>query len=165
MHNQNFLSETTFRFQFQTFPWHCNTIKLHIKIRSTDEKNRFQPSRTTQLHSPLERKEAKEKMYPISIIYVWTTFEQQVKDLYESQKVQVYSCLRRPETHFQYRQGHQRAGALTCSINNLQKRNYTLNGIGHQKAINLRKLGNELIVFQMQSMCNFITTWTRLEDA
>ena len=30
----------------------------------------------------------KEKLWPVSFIYVWTIFEQQVKDMYASQKFQ-----------------------------------------------------------------------------
>ena len=38
----------------------------------------------------------KEKLKPVSFIYVGTVFEHQVKDLYASQKLQVFSNLRSP---------------------------------------------------------------------
>ena len=38
----------------------------------------------------------KEKLKPLSFIYVGTIFEHQVKDLYASQKLQVLSILRSP---------------------------------------------------------------------
>ena len=34
--------------------------------------------------------EIKEKLKPVFFIYAWTTFEHQVKDMYASQKVQVF---------------------------------------------------------------------------
>ena len=50
--------------------------------------------------------ETKEKLYPISFIYVWTTFEHQVQHIYESQKFQVFYGFRGSETQFS------RAGAF-----------------------------------------------------
>ena len=45
------------------------------------------------------------------------TFEHQVEDMYASQKFQIYSSLRCPETHFRPQQSQQRAGAAKGSIN------------------------------------------------
>ena len=52
------------------------------------------------------------EVYSTSFIHVWTTFENQVQDLYASQRVPIFSSLRKPEAHFWYNQGHQRAGAF-----------------------------------------------------
>ena len=40
----------------------------------------------------------KSEVFPFSFIYVWTTFEHQVRDSYELPEVQVISKLRRPKT-------------------------------------------------------------------
>ena len=40
--------------------------------------------------------EVKEKLKPVSFIYVWTIFEHHVKDIYAFQKLQVLSNIRSP---------------------------------------------------------------------
>ena len=62
--------------------------------------------------------------------------------MYASQKF--FSTLRRPETHFRHAQGHQRAGAVTGSINNFQSTIKTVYELEHQKTVNT-KLGKQLI--------------------
>ena len=69
-----------------------------------------------------------------------TIFEHQVNDIDASQKVQGFSSLRRPETHFRHAQAHQRAGALTGSNNIFQRTFITLYEVEHQKTVNT-KLG------------------------
>ena len=64
--------------------------------------------------------------------------------MYASQKV--FSTLRRPETHFRHAQGHQRAGALTGSINIFQSTFIMVYEVEHQKTINT-KLGKQTITF------------------
>ena len=59
-------------------------------------------------------------------------------------KFKVFSSLRRPETHFRHAQGHQRAGAVTGSINNFQSTIKTVYELEHQKTVNT-KLGKQLI--------------------
>ena len=59
----------------------------------------------------------------------------------------VFSSLRGPETHFRHAQGHQRAGALTGSINIFQSTNFTVYDVKHQKTVN-RKLGKHYLVFR-----------------
>ena len=90
--------------------------------------------------------EVKEKLEPVSFIYVWTIFEHQVNDMNASQKVQGFSSLRRPETHFRHARGHQRAGVLTGSINIFQRTIITVYEVEHQKTINT-KLGKQTIRF------------------
>ena len=63
-----------------------------------------------------------------------------------SQKFQGFSSLRRPETHFRHAQGHQRAGALTGSINIFQSTTITVYEVEHQKKVNT-KLGKQTIWF------------------
>ena len=63
-----------------------------------------------------------------------------------SQKVQGFSSLRRPETHFRHAQGHQRASALTGSINIFQSTIITVYEVEHQKTVNT-KLGKQTIRF------------------
>ena len=64
--------------------------------------------------------------------------------MYASQKVQVFSSLRRPETHFRQAQGHPRAGVLTVSINIIRNTNITVYEVESQKTVNtkLRKRTN-----------------------
>ena len=64
--------------------------------------------------------------------------------MYASQKV--FSSLRRPETHFRHAQGHQRADALTGSINIFQSTIITVYEVEHQKTT--QNLGNRLVDFQ-----------------
>ena len=63
-----------------------------------------------------------------------------------SQKFEVFSSPRRPETHFRNAQAHQRAGALTVSINIFQKTITTVYEVEHQKTVN-RKLRKPTIWF------------------
>ena len=66
--------------------------------------------------------------------------------MYASQKVQGFPSLRRPETHFRHAQGHQRAGALTGSINIFQSTIITVYEVELQKTVNT-KLGKQTIWF------------------
>ena len=61
-------------------------------------------------------------------------------------KFKVFSSLRRPETHFRHAQGHQRASALTGSINIFQSTIITVYEVEHQKTVNT-KLGKQTIWF------------------
>ena len=56
--------------------------------------------------------------------------------MYASQKVQVFSSLRRPETHFRLAQGHHRAVELTGSINIIQNTIITVYEVESQKTVN-----------------------------
>ena len=53
-------------------------------------------------------------------------------------KFKVFSSLRRPETHLRHAQGHQRAGALTGSINIFQSTTITVYEVEHQKTVNTK---------------------------
>ena len=59
-------------------------------------------------------------------------------------KFEVFSSLRRPETHFRHAQGHQRAGVSTGSINIIQNTIITVYEVEHQKTVNT-KLGKQTI--------------------
>ena len=67
-----------------------------------------------------QHNEVKVKLQPVFFLYVALIFEHQVKDMYASRKVHVFSSLRRPETLFWHGEGHQRASELTFSINIIQ---------------------------------------------
>ena len=56
--------------------------------------------------------------------------------MYASQKVQVFSSLRRPETHFRHAQGQQHTSALTGSINIIQNTIITVYEVESQKTVN-----------------------------
>ena len=81
-------------------------------------------------------KEVKEKLNPISFIYVWTTFEHQVQDMYDLKKFNFFYSTPRLETQFRHQQGHQRAGALTGSIHIIKNTNIPANGV-EQKSVNI----------------------------
>ena len=53
-------------------------------------------------------------------------------------KVKVLSGPRRPETHYRLAQGHQRAGALTGSINNFESTIIPVNEAENQKTCNTK---------------------------
>ena len=62
-------------------------------------------------------------------------------------KYKVFSSLHRPETHFRHAQGHQRAGALTDSINIFQSTIITVYEVEHQKTVST-KLGKDYLSFR-----------------
>ena len=62
-------------------------------------------------------------------------------------KLKVFSGLRRPETQVRHAQGHQRAGALTDSINIFQSTIITVYEVEHQKRVNT-KIGKQTILIQ-----------------
>ena len=86
-----------------------------------------------------QNKQVEEKLSPSSYIYVPTTFEHQVKDKYASENVQIFYRLCSVEIYFQHQQGHQRVGALAgrkiviCNIN------ISVNGVEHQKRVDVKK--------------------------
>ena len=53
-------------------------------------------------------------------------------------KLKVFSSLRRPEAHFRHTQCHQRANALTGSINTFQSTISTVYEVEHQKTVNTK---------------------------
>ena len=62
----------------------------------------------------------KREIFTLSVIYVRKTFQHQVHDSGESRKFHFFSSLRRSETLFGHKQGHQRAGGWSESINTTQ---------------------------------------------
>ena len=62
------------------------------------------------------------------------------------EKFKVFYILRRPETHFRHAQGHQRAVALTGSINIFQSTTITVYEVEYQKTVNT-KIGKQTIWF------------------
>ena len=64
-----------------------------------------------------------------------------------SQNFEVVSSLPRPETQFRQAQGHQRAGALTGSINIIRNNIFTVHEVESQKTDNAN-FENGLIGFQ-----------------
>ena len=84
--------------------------------------------------------------------------------MYASQKVRVFSSLRRSETHFRKAKGYQRASAITDSINIIQNTPITVYEVKHQEAVKT-KLGKRTIwfseVFQELFHHNFQASETR----
>ena len=163
LQNQSFRCQNTCEIFLQMFPQLWKTRKIQFKTWPTHEKKLFP---TSDVSTFIEKK-VKKNLYPIFFVYLWKTFEQQVKDIYASQKVQVFSRLRRTETHFRHQQSRQRADPLTGSIYKIQNTNVTVNGVKHQKTVNKKNLENGLIVFQKQSEYCFIANCgrTRPDDA
>ena len=61
-------------------------------------------------------------------------------------KIKIFSNLHRPETQFRHAQGHQRANALTGSINIFQGKITTVYETEYQKTFN-EKLGKPFLWF------------------
>ena len=61
-------------------------------------------------------------------------------------KFKFRSILRWPATHVRHAQGHQRAGALTGSINIFQSTTFTVYEVEHQKTVNT-EFGKQTIWF------------------
>ena len=126
--------QISLRFQLQTFLWHGNWRNLQSKTWNTDEKTHSNIW-GSNIH---QYKEVKEKLLLNSLFYVWTIFEHRIKDMYASEKVQVFSCLRRPETQFRHAQGHQLAGALKASINIIHNKIIIVFQVESQKTVNTK---------------------------
>ena len=85
------------------------------RFRNTEKRDNFDLKPDQQMKKSLSKKrrnyihkykEVKEKLYPISFIYVRTKLKHQVQDMNASQKVQFFLNVRRPETHFLHQQDH-----------------------------------------------------------
>ena len=61
-------------------------------------------------------------------------------------KFEIFSSLRRPETHFRHAQGHQRPSAITGSFSIFQSTTITVYEVEYQKRVNT-KLGKQTIWF------------------
>ena len=72
---------------------------------------------------------------------VWKNSEHQIRKMYASKIVPVFSIHRRPETYFQNAQGQQRASALICSIKEIRNTSNTAQEAQHQKTVITEKLG------------------------
>ena len=91
---------------------------------------------------------SKKSSVSISFIYVWTTVEPQVQELFSSQAVRFVSKIGRPETPFRHEQRKQRASAVLGSTNNTQNTFVKVNWVEHQKIVNRKKLGKRTTYFQ-----------------
>ena len=65
-------------------------------------------------------------------------FEHQVKDMYASENVLVFSRLSRAETHFKHTQDHERARALTRPIYIIQNTITTVYEVESQETVNTK---------------------------
>ena len=101
-------------------------------------KYRWKKTHSNNWGNHFQQNEVKKKLQPVPFIYVWRKFEHQVKDMCSSQKVQVFSSLRRPEAQFRLAQGHHQAGAITGSINNIQNTSITVYEVESHKTVNTK---------------------------
>ena len=74
-------------------------------------------------------------------------FSPRSKTCVNLEKVQVVSSLRKPDKQFRHARGHQRAGALTGSINIIRNKIFTVYEVESQKTDNAN-FENGLIGFQ-----------------
>ena len=77
--------------------------------------------------------------YPISFTFVWKLFEHQVRDLCVSRKVQTFPSLCNPETKIRHQLGKQQIKALKGFNIIIQKRTTGVNGVEHQKTVNIEE--------------------------
>ena len=112
-------------------------------------------------------KEIKEKLYQNSFVYVWTTFERQVQDIYASQKVQVFSIFPRPEMSMFPNQTRPPMSMCNNRTNNIvQNTRIREHEMEYQKTVNTEKFGKRTSWFS--EVINYLTTTcgrARLEDA
>ena len=87
-------------------------------------------------------------------------FSPRSKTCVNLEKVQVVSSSRKPDKQFRHARGHQRAGALTGSINIIQNTVITVYGVESQKTDNA-DFENVLIGFQKKSKRYPIITFGR----
>ena len=106
-------NQISFGNKLRKFPQKATGKNFNLKRKTQWEKNRS----NNGCNYIYQYNEVKEKLHPVSIVYVWTTLEQQVKDKFAFRKIHFCSGLRRPETHFRHAHGHQRANTLKSSIN------------------------------------------------
>ena len=122
-----------------TFGINCNrfrntALRQNFNLQTDWQKKKTQSNKQrSYIH---QYKEVKEKLNPISFIYVWTTFEHQVQDMYDLKKFNFFYSTPRLEIQFRHQQGHQRAGALTGSIHIIKNTNIPANGV-EQKSVNI----------------------------
>ena len=135
LQNKSICEEITSGIQLQTFPQKSDMRKLQSQTWKTDYKSSIQQPK--QLNPSVEIN-TKEKLWPVSFIFVWTKSEQQVKHMYATQKVQIFSSLRQPETQFRCLQRHHWASALTGSTNVIQNTIITVYEVESQKSLNTK---------------------------
>ena len=116
------------------------SLKVQYDGTSTLNQNTTKkPNQINQIFILTKALKREREVYPISFIYVWTTFKHQVQDLYAPQNVLVFLSDRRPKTHFRHEQGYHWLYALICSFIFPQKATFEVNGVEHQKTANNEK--------------------------
>ena len=130
LQNQSVCEEISSAIQLQRFPQKSDMRKLQSQTWETDYKSSIQQPK--QLYPSIEIK-TKEKLWPVSFIFVWTKSEQQVKHMYATQNFRVFSSLRKPQPWIKHSQSHQRATALTGSIHIIQNTIVTVYEVESQK--------------------------------
>ena len=130
------LLETNCKRFRQSAAWENLNLKPETQLERNDSNNGS--------NYTLPANEVKEKLQPVSCIYLWTIFDHQLNDMSASQKFKVFSSPRRPKTQFRHTQGHQSAYTLTGSINIFQSTLIAVYELEHQKTIN-PKLGKQTI--------------------
>ena len=120
---------------------YCKRFRKSAKRENFNQKSEAQKKKTHSsnwANYAHQYNEVKEKLKPVSFIYVWTIFEHQVKDIFAIQKPQVLSNLRSPLTNIRHDQGHQRPSASTGSMNINQNRIMTVYKLESQKTVNAK---------------------------
>ena len=141
--NQSIRGQITSGIQLQMFPSKCNTRKHQSKTWNTAEKKLIPIPEATKPINTMKLKRSCNQ-FPSFMSEPYLSIRS--KTCMHLKKFKKFSSLRRPETHFTHAQGHQRAGALTGSINIFQCKKITAYEVVHQKTVN-RKLGKQTIWF------------------
>ena len=79
--------------------YNCKRFRKSAKRENFNQKPEAQKKKTHSnnwANYTHQKNQVKEKLKPVSFIYVWTIFEHQVKDIYAFQKLQVLSNIRSP---------------------------------------------------------------------
>ena len=140
--NQSIRGQITFGIQLQTF--RQSAIRENFNLKPETELNKLIP--ITEATIPNNTMKWKRSCIQIPSFMSKPYFSTRSKTCMHLEKFKVFSSLRRPKTHFRHPRGHQRAGALTGSINIFQSTIITVYEVEHQKTVNT-KLGKQTIWF------------------
>ena len=83
---QSICDQSRFGNQLQKFPQKATGKNFSPKRETQSEKNRS----NNEGNYIYQYNEVTEKLHPVSIVYVWTTLEHQVKDKYAFRKIQFF---------------------------------------------------------------------------
>ena len=110
---QSICNQISFGNKLRKFPQKATGKNFNLKRKTQWEKNRSNNGG----NYIYQYNEVKEKLHPVSIVYVWKTLEHQVKDKYAFRKIQFFFWSSPARNTLQACARHQQANTLTSSIN------------------------------------------------